>query len=174
MSDSSPPLVFDPFAAVLAWLVPGLGHIVIGQKERGLVILVAVHLMMATGLLVGGIDVVDKNEDRWWYMGEALAGPIPVLINKYHQKLKVEVRDPVTRRVVRKAPPPGDNPAYEPSLARVNEMGTLFVTLAGMLNLICIIDVVQHPPRNKRAADRADDKSARQDNLVGSVEARER
>jgi hypothetical protein len=45
------------------------------------------------------------------------------------------------------------SPAYPPyveSLGRVNELGTLFTTIAGFLNLICIIDALWHVPRRER------------------------
>ncbi|MCK4873583.1 MAG: hypothetical protein KAS72_12750 [Phycisphaerales bacterium] len=152
----------DPLAAALAWVVPGLGHMFIGDIRRGVLLLVAIHLMMLTGLLIGGIDVVDRKDDRWWYLGQMLAGPIPVLVDRYHQSQKVVIRNGRTTKLA--PPPPGEDVPFEPSLARVNELGTLFVTLAGMLNLMCIIDVVQHPKRERRHAA----------GVVGSVEARER
>jgi Family of unknown function (DUF6677) len=170
MAQTAEPQQLDPFAAVLAWVVPGLGHIAIGQRQRGLILMVSIHLMMAVGLFIGGIDVVDRKEDRWWYMGQVMGGPIPLLIDRYHQSLKVEKRHPRSGQVVLAAPGPGDNPAYEPSLSRVNELGTLFVTLAGMLNLMCIIDVAQHPKRQgERRVERP-----RDEGLVGTVEARDR
>jgi hypothetical protein len=158
-------LMFDPVAAILAWVVPGLGHIIIGERTRGIVLLIAIHLMMATGLLIGGIDVVDSRADRWWYLGQVLAGPIPIAVDRHHQSLKV------TTRGLPDHPPPSASSPYEPSLARVNEIGTLFVTLAGMLNLMCILDVVQHPkpsPAERR------ERLRKSKGVVGTMEARER
>ena len=40
--------------------------------------------------------------------------------------------------------PPGQGPASSKSLGRMNELGTLFATIAGMLNLIVIIDATLH------------------------------
>jgi hypothetical protein len=37
---------------------------------------------------------------------------------------------------------PGERPPNSKSVGRVNELGTLFCTIAGMLNLICIIDAL--------------------------------
>jgi hypothetical protein len=166
MPPSDEPQQLDPLAAILAWLLPGLGHIAIGERRRGVILMIGIHLMMATGLLIGGIDVVDRVQDRWWYLGQVMAGPIPVLVDRYHQSLKVEQRHPRTGRAYRTAPGPDSNPPYEPSLARVNELGTLFVTLAGMLNLMCIIDVAQHPKKERRREPST--------GVVGTVEARDR
>ena len=45
-------------ALVLAWVVPGLGHMLIGQKARGAIFFVAIHGLFAMGLLIGGIRVI--------------------------------------------------------------------------------------------------------------------
>ncbi len=38
----------------VAWLVPGAGHIVLGRRQKGLVLLVSLSLMFATGLWLEG------------------------------------------------------------------------------------------------------------------------
>ena len=38
-------------------------------------------------------------------------------------------------------------PTYEPSFGRVNEQGVLYTALAGLLNLLAILDVVYQDPR---------------------------
>ena len=48
---------------VLAWLIPGLGHIVLGRWQKGIVFLAALPLMFAVGLLLHGrlfpLDISD-------------------------------------------------------------------------------------------------------------------
>jgi hypothetical protein len=39
---------------VLAWLIPGAGHLIQGRREKGLVFLVALPLMFAIGLWLQG------------------------------------------------------------------------------------------------------------------------
>ena len=39
---------------ILAWLVPGAGHVWQGRRQKGLVFLIAIPLMFATGLLLQG------------------------------------------------------------------------------------------------------------------------
>lgn len=41
-------------AAVLAWLVPGAGHLALGKHQKGLVFLVALPVMFALGLRLSG------------------------------------------------------------------------------------------------------------------------
>jgi hypothetical protein len=38
----------------LAWLVPGLGHFIVGRRQKGLVFVVALPLMFLTGLWLQG------------------------------------------------------------------------------------------------------------------------
>jgi hypothetical protein len=42
------------FIAILAWLVPGLGHLVQGRRQKGIVFLIAIPLMFAVGIWLQG------------------------------------------------------------------------------------------------------------------------
>lgn len=46
---SKPPLV-----SFAAWLIPGAGHLWLGRRQKGLVFLVTIPLMFATGLWLNG------------------------------------------------------------------------------------------------------------------------
>ena len=50
-------LVPWPTIAVMAWLLPGLGHVIAGERARGLVIGATLLGLFVGGLLIGGIDV---------------------------------------------------------------------------------------------------------------------
>lgn len=39
---------------LVAWMIPGAGHLWLGRRSKGLVFLVALPLMFATGLFLGG------------------------------------------------------------------------------------------------------------------------
>lgn len=41
-------------AAALAWVLPGLGHLVLGKRQKGLIFLVAIPAMFAIGLGLSG------------------------------------------------------------------------------------------------------------------------
>jgi hypothetical protein len=100
------------------------------------------------GILVGGIDVIDRQEDGVWFIGQALVGPVAFGVDYYHQNhLKVresgrlrsaypnEGRDPISA-----APIPGGTPPNRKSVGKANELGTLFCAVAGMMNLIAVLD----------------------------------
>jgi hypothetical protein len=182
---------FQPAAALLAAVFPGLGHVYLGQIKRGVLIAGGVLGLYLTGLLVGGISCIDRRENFIWFLGQSLVGPMTLGLDYVHQsRLKVvvtdgrgmervraanpdETRDPRTGRavVVQKdanGRPALDatgrpfamasdgtviSPAYPPytrSLTRANELGTLFTTIAGFVNVIVVIDAAFNTPAARR------------------------
>jgi hypothetical protein len=139
-----------------AWVLPGLGHLVLGERARGLVIMLTVVLLYLAGLLIGGIDVIDRREDQLWYAGQILAGPITIALDMQNQKLKTRATARLEDRAFPEAQPP-DFAAlpYIRSVGRVNELGTLYCALAGMLNLLVIVDIAfRLDPRRPRPGPR--------------------
>lgn len=62
----------------------------------------------------------------------------PIKVRDESNKVALNFTDPATGQT--RLSTPADRPPYTKPLARVAEIGTLAVTLAGMLNLIAIID----------------------------------
>jgi len=152
---------FEPVAAILAFLLPGAGHFFLGEPKRAVAIAAGILGLFFGGILIGGIDVIDRQEDTIWFVGQALVGPVAFGADYIHQE-RLKVVDPNTRRR-RSALPgetrdsrgmaapaaPGQLPPNSKSLGRMNELGTLFATIAGMLNLIMIIDASMFTRRPK-------------------------
>lgn len=136
----------QPVAALLAFLLPGLGHAYLGSIRRGVLIGASILSLFFAGVLIGGIDAIDRKDDFWWFAGQACVGPVAFGADAFHQSMKVA--DP-TAKGGRRAPNPDEHPRYERSLGRLNEIGALYATLAGLLNLIAIIDAGWHAPRRK-------------------------
>jgi hypothetical protein len=113
----SQPETFQPIAAALAFALPGLGYAWLGETRRALTFGAAVLALIAAGCLIGGLDVVDRVNDRWWFLPQAGAGPIVFVIDAVRARLGAAT-----------------------SVARVNEVGTLYVVMAGMLNAIAVVD----------------------------------
>lgn len=167
---------FRPVAGVLAVLVPGLGHAYLRQPGRAAGVAAGVLGLFASGVLIGGIDVVDRREDFVWFLGQAMVGPIAFGVDYVHQNhfkvkdglapngrtarpayvapdgrlMDSETRHPKTGEMI-PAPPTTPTPNSK-SLGRMNEIGTLYATVAGMLNLIAIIDAAV-PRRRPSATD---------------------
>ncbi|GJQ29369.1 MAG: hypothetical protein HBSAPP03_12530 [Phycisphaerae bacterium] len=149
MPTPPPPSGFQPLALLGAAIFPGLGHVLGKDPKRGACVALGVLGLFFGGILIGGIDVIDSKEDRVWFYGQALVGPVAFGVDYLHQsRFKVhapggvvrsayptEGRDPTTG-----APVVGGRPPNTKSIGKMNEIGTLFATIAGMMNLIAVID----------------------------------
>ncbi len=132
---------------ILNWLFPGLGHIALGYRRRGVIAMVAILGMFAGGLLIGGLDAVDSVEDAPWYIAQSANGPIAFAADLANQELlkKGKVGELLP------APSPTD-PSGRPAagqhfvstfkgIGAANEFGTLFIALGGMMNFILVMDI---------------------------------
>ena len=149
-----PPLWNLP-AAIAAWVLPGLGHLMGGEIKRGLVLGITIGSLWVAGLLIGGINVVEAktadNRVRPWFLGQMLMAP-SLLVEYTHDRYRAQYRG-------QEPTPDPDGPTlYEPSYGRPYEIGTLYTALAGLLNLLAVVDVIyREPGRGKPAVSDADD-----------------
>lgn len=131
---------------VLAWVFPGLGHLALGHRRRGLLAMCGVLGMFVSGLLIGGVDAVDSVEDGPWFIAQSANGPIALGTDWINQNVLK------TGKVGELLPAPAPlDPLGRPAqgtftmssykgLGAANEFGTLFIALGGMLNAILIMD----------------------------------
>lgn len=168
------PESFQPAAAILAFIFPGAGHVFLGESRRGVLIAAGILGLFFGGLLIGGIDVIDRKHNpvnlfgrstvNAWFFGQAMVGPLTFGADYLHQN-RFKVIDPATGEARSPRPEirdmsgnvlapaevrgpggiaqpgaPGQLPPKSRSLGRMNELGVLFVTIAGMLNFIVILD----------------------------------
>jgi hypothetical protein len=139
--DATSQLPPPPLVAVVGWFLPGGGYFLIGQRTRGLVIGVTVIAMFVLGVLIAGIRVVDAPNlidtggsgivarilQKPWFIGQALMGPLGLAAAWVANAL---------------------GPEHRAATARLGEIGTLYTAVAGMLNLLAIIDA-SHRAGNK-------------------------
>lgn len=146
MTASQPPepTAWNFTAALAAWLVPGLGHYLLGQRRRGGILASSILILWIAGLAIGGVSVIDHQTHPAWFAGQALVAP-SLLVNYYHvRRLK-----PAQEHAMLADRPP----VFEPSFGRTNEQGVLYTALAGLLNLLAILDVMYRDPRKPRVTD---------------------
>jgi len=135
MTDGAASLRSPVAALVLAWIFPGAGHAYAGQ--RGKAVLFAV---LITGLLVAGFAMgrgTNLLPNEWWFAPQLGAGGPAALLTPLSQYLAV-------RRPVDWASP-------------VREIGTLYTAIAGLLNLLVMMDayVLLAYPGEKQERERA-------------------
>jgi TM2 domain-containing membrane protein YozV len=127
---TSPPL----FAVVLGWFLPGLGHISLGQKRRGFLIMFGIFFLVLCGVLVGGIDAVDHTNDGLWFIAQVWCGPVVIGVDMLTQFFIVPL--PISER------------ATLVGLSHANEIGTLFIAMAGLMNFVAMLDVLKGTERS--------------------------
>ena len=134
-------------SAIAAWLVPGLGHWLLGQRRRAVILCVSIGFLWISGFFIGGINIFDRKAHPVWFAGQMLLAPS--LVAEYgHRKLDGINGGP--------ARPDSDHIPYVPSYGHIHEQGVLYTALAGMLNLLAIMDVLYQDPtaRARRAAEK--------------------
>lgn len=139
-------------AAFLAWLVPGLGHWYQGRRGKAILYFVCIYGLFITGMVMGQGKIVfwrwvnplqDSENFRIWYPAQFWAGLIalPALIQATLIKY-------------------GFNPILggylaEPSLNVINalhkdagrfvDIGVVYTSIAGLLNVLAIYDAYEGP-----------------------------
>lgn len=146
----------DPLVAgVLAWLIPGLGHLYQGRTAKGIIFFTCIMGTFAYGVFIGGSQVVYASlrpEDSrrlpfvaqvavglptmpalvQWYRMERGAGP---LWNGWMAPPDVYPRNGRMSELDRLHADPG----------RDFDMGTTFTMIAGLLNILAIYDAAKGP-----------------------------
>lgn len=153
-------------AAFAAWLFPGLGHFVLGQRQRGAILCVTIGVLWLSGMIIGGISVFDHRDHPAWFVGQMLMAPSVIVDQTIVNKLKPHAGPSNTM----------PRPTFEPSFGRVNEQGVLYTALAGLLNLLAILDVLHQDLRlrendtDRRGKKRGNDPGRREEDLKDVAE----
>jgi hypothetical protein len=136
----------------LAWLIPGSGYFFIGQKARGLVILITIHGLFLLGMLLGGIKSINPSDQPIWAYTQLAVG-WPTLVAsaiqtrrtawETEQNLKYDsynANSPEQRAELQQlvAAHPPTWRFYAP---KTQDVGTVYCGIAGMLNILVIFDI---------------------------------
>jgi hypothetical protein len=104
--------------ALAGWAMPGAGYFLLGEDRRAGVIFFTVVLTFLAGIYIGSIGVVDPVGARPWYVAQVMVSPLVGIIG--HTTAG------------------GMYPVY----GRPNEIGQIYTGMAGLLNLLCIVNSV--------------------------------
>lgn len=140
-------------AALLAWLVPGVGHLYQGRTSKGIVIFVSISLLFITGLQMSGGKAVYcsfRSPDlRWQFVGQFFVGSasVPAIIQNRVVRGQ-EKREEVIRPLFggKFSPPsPSERQQWHADYHAYFQMGTLYTLVAGLLNLFAVFDAYCGP-----------------------------
>jgi hypothetical protein len=109
-------LFFVLFVALMGWCIPGSGFFLLNEKKRAVIIFVAICLTFAVGLYVGSIAVIDPVNEKLWYVAQMLNSPLVALLGKITAANHLQV------------------------FGKPAEIGQIYTGIAGMLNLLCVIN----------------------------------
>ncbi|QEG33460.1 DUF6677 family protein [Bythopirellula goksoeyrii] len=152
-------------AGILAWAIPGLGHLYQGRTGKGLLFFICILGTFAYGLYLGGGKVVYaavpwEQQFRWQYFCQLGVGlpATPMLIQR-HRMLNNE---PLLFGSNFMAPPrngpvewkddsghmttqPNELAKWTVEYHPLFEIGTVYTMIAGLLNVLVICDAVSGP-----------------------------
>ncbi len=139
-------------AAVLAWLVPGLGHFYQRRIGKGVLYSVSILTLFFLGLALGDRRIVywrwvgpiaNTEQFCFNYLGQFFAG-LPALPALIQATLKWYGRDFILGGFMAEPTQNEINGLY-PRLGKLVEIGTLYTTVAGLLNILAIYDALEGP-----------------------------
>ena len=111
-------VLFLLVVGLLAWLVPGAGHFVLKEKKRAIIIFATIVLTFCVGIYAGSIGVIDPVGAWWWYVAQIMNSPMVAVLGHLTAG--------------------GAYPVY----GRPNEIGQIYTSITGLLNLLCIVNAV--------------------------------
>jgi len=110
---------------VIAWLVPGAGHYYIGRKGKAVYFFVLVSAAYLLGLILADFRNVNIDRFPWHYYGEIFYGGATLLVQQLTQNLHVG------------------------EFNRFLDHGTLITTVAGLLNVVVMVDFFETWEKNR-------------------------
>lgn len=113
-------VVFLITVGFLAWVVPGAGHFMIKEKKRSVIIFVTIVLTFLIGLYVGSIGVIDRVDAKAWYLAQIMNSPMVAALGHLTSTA----------------------PEKYQVYGRPYEIGQYYTSIAGLLNLLCIVNAV--------------------------------
>jgi hypothetical protein len=139
-------------AALLAWLVPGLGHFYQGRKAKGVLYSTCILGLFALGLYLGEGNVVfwrwvnpmnDPEQFRLPFLGQFFSG-LPGLLGLIQATLKHWGMGPILWGWMAEPPMAVIN-GMHPRLGKLVEVGMVYTAIAGLLNIFAIYDAYDGP-----------------------------
>ena len=105
---------------LLAWLMPGAGHFVLKENKRSIIIFTTIMLTFCVGIYIGSIGVIDLYGTTPWYVVGAQIMNSPMVL------------------ALGRLTTGGAYPVH----GWPNEIGQIYTSTAGLLNLLCVVNAV--------------------------------
>lgn len=106
------------FVALLSWFVPGAGYFWLKEKKRAIIVFATIAITFWLGIYIGSIGVIDPVVAKPWYAAQIINSPMVALLGHISAG--------------------GNYPVY----GKPNEIGQIYTSVSGLLNLLCIVNAV--------------------------------
>jgi hypothetical protein len=116
---------------IAGWIIPGGGFFLLKDNIRATIIFTTIFLTFCLGIYIGSIAVIDPVGSKLWYAAQIMNSPIVVLLGHITTSKGYYV------------------------YGRPNEIGQIYTSIAGLLNLLCIINAVYQAHINNTQESRA-------------------
>jgi TM2 domain-containing membrane protein YozV len=152
MSEPTVSLRNPPWAAFLAWLVPGLGHFYQGRTGKGILYAVCILGLYFMGMVMGEGKIVYwrwvnpmNNPEKFclYYLGQFFVG-LPALPALIQSTLHHYGWDPVLWGLMAE-PSQIELNGLQTRLGKLVEIGSIYTCIAGLLNILAIYDAYEGP-----------------------------
>ena len=138
-------MVQAPVVGLLTWLVPGLGHIYLGHRGRGLILMIALAVTFWGGIAIGGVkETIDPQKHNLWFTAQICGGGHTLVAYALHRHVTA------------------DGPPADPGHWLGIDIALHYTGVAGLLNLLIIFDAIGR-------ADTADASVRRKRGLAGGA-----
>jgi hypothetical protein len=143
-------VLFLAVVGLAAWAIPGGGYFLLGQIRRALVVSVTILLTFGAGLYIGSIGVIDSVGAKPWYIAQVMNTPAVILLGNHVAQANAGAGQ-LEGQLDSSAALSG-----YPVFGRANEMGQIYTSIAGLLNLLCIVNAVYLAHLGRHAKEAAD------------------
>ena len=146
----------DPaFSALLAWCVPGLGHLYQGRVRKGLLFFVCLWGTFFCGMALGRFQNVYVASGQYAYVCQFFIGlaALPALLQPLSQSMGLQA----ILGGFQTAPDPEMLKTLHEQLGKLYEIGSLYTMVAGLLNILAIYDAYAGPVYTHEGNDEEDE-----------------
>lgn len=100
------------------WFVPGAGHLMLKKNRHAIIIFATIAATFGIGVYIGSIGVINPIGAKPWYVAQIMNTPAVAALGQMTKTSEYAV------------------------YGRPNEIGQIYTSIAGLLNLLCIVNAV--------------------------------
>ncbi len=126
-------------SGLLSWILPGLGHLFIGDRTRGIICMVTIVVTFWSGVAIGGVrGTIDPHERSLWFMAQVCSGGNVGVAYLLRGDAPKASRSVSAAQVAAMAGPWASA-----------DIGVHYTGVAGLLNLLVILDALGRAERRR-------------------------